>query len=98
MDATIVIEVLAGGTTFRWKKHAYLPLAGSFNSTGTKGPYCCSTEDIMYDSQSMEGVTLRSWSPQINMMSTVPIYLDEGVYVYFATTSGYSHGDIYYIP
>lgn len=97
-DATIVIEVLAGGATFRWKKHAYLPLAGSFNSTGTTGPYCCGTEDVMYDSQSMEGVRLGSWSPQINMMSTAPIYLDEGVYVYFATTFGYSHGDMYYIP
>ena len=24
------------GTTFRWKKHAYLPLAGSFNSRGRR--------------------------------------------------------------
>ena len=31
VDATIVIEVLAGGTTFRWKKHAtfHLPVAST---------------------------------------------------------------------
>ena len=102
-DATIVIEVLAGGTSFRWKKHAYFPLARVYNTTGTYGPYCCGTEDIMYDSSLVDGVGklrggLGLWSPPINMMTTVPIHLEEGVHVMFSKTSGYVHGDVYYIP
>ena len=36
-DATIALEVLAGGDTFRWKKHTYMPRAGFHNQTGTEG-------------------------------------------------------------
>ena len=49
-DATIALEVLPGGATFRWKKHAYMPRAGSLNQTSTAGAYCCGTEDVMLDS------------------------------------------------
>lgn len=103
-DATIVIEVLAGGSSFRWKRNAYLPLAGAYNTTGTSGPYCCGTEDVMYDSNLVNGVGklkdgLGLWSPPINMMATVPIHLENGIHIMFAKTlSGYVHGDIYYIP
>jgi len=102
-DATIVIEVLAGVTSFRWKKHSYIPLAGAYNTTGTPGPYCCGTEDVMYDSNLVSGVgaqkyALGIWSPPMNMMTTIPVHLEEGVHLVFAKTSGYIHGDIYYVP
>lgn len=102
-DATFVIEVLAGGASFRWKRHAYLPLAGAYSTTGTPGAYCCGTEDVMYDSNLAAGVGqlkdgLGHWSPPINMMATVPIHLDEGIHVMFSKTSGYVHGDLYYVP
>eukprot|EP00227_Mantoniella_beaufortii_P007969 CAMPEP_0197578958 /NCGR_PEP_ID=MMETSP1326-20131121/3043_1 /TAXON_ID=1155430 /ORGANISM="Genus nov. species nov., Strain RCC2288" /LENGTH=1667 /DNA_ID=CAMNT_0043142265 /DNA_START=375 /DNA_END=5378 /DNA_ORIENTATION=- len=102
-DATMVIEVLIGGSSFRWKKHSYLPLAGAYNATGTPGPYCCGTEEVMYDSNLLNGVGalkdgFGTWSPPINMMATVPILLGDGVHVMFAKTSSYEHGDIYYVP
>ena len=96
-DATIALEVLAGGDTFRWKKHTYMPRAGSHNQTGTEGPYCCGTEDVMLDSTTDSARGTGTWSPEMNMV-TEPTLLGDGVYVAFLSSSGYTAGDLYYVP
>ena len=96
-DATIALEVLPGGATFRWKKHAYMPRAGSLNQTSTAGAYCCGTEDVMLDSLTDAARGVGTWSPEMNMVPE-PILLTEGVYVAFVSSSGYTAGDLYYVP
>ena len=97
-DATIALEVLPGGATFRWKKHAYMPRAGSANQTGTvHGAYCCGTEDVMLDSVTEPSRGVGTWSPEMNMVPE-PVLLTEGVYVAFVSSSGYVAGDLYYVP
>ena len=96
-DATIALEVLPGGDTFRWKKHAYMPRAGSLNQTSTAGAYCCGTEDVMLDSVTDAARGVGTWSPEMNMVPE-PILLTEGVYVAFVSSSGYTAGDLYYVP
>jgi len=100
-DNTIVLEVLADGSSFRWKKQAYIPLAGAFNASGTKGSYCCGTEDVMYDETHIDGFEIHEigrWSTTINMVALVPTLLCDGVHVIFVTTTGHVPGDLYYIP
>ena len=86
-DAMIVIEILSGGESFRWKKHTYVQLSGSDEGT----------EDVMYDSRLMNLVGLGSWSTRINMLS-IPVHIGEGIHIVFNSVSGYAHGNIYYIP
>ena len=96
-DATIALEVLSGGATFRWKKHAYMPRSGSANQTGTEGAYCCGPETVPLDSTTDAARGVGTWSPEMNMVSE-PTLLGDGVHVAFASSSGYSAGDVYYIP
>lgn len=98
-DVSFVIEVLAGGSTFRWKKGQYLPRAGIIDdSTGTIGsPYCCGTENVLFDSTHDNANGVGTWSPATNMASDTTS-LSDNVYVSFITSSGYTAGDLFYIP
>ena len=96
-DATIALEVLSGGATFRWKKHAYMPRAGSANRTSTEGAYCCGPETVPLDSTTDAARGVGTWSPEMNMAAE-PTLLGDGVYVAFVSSSGYTAGDVYYVP
>jgi hypothetical protein len=86
-DFTYVVEILQGGQSFRWKKDTYLPFAGTMdNFDGTyRG-----TEQVPWDGA-------YGWSTNINIvLGEIP--LSAGMFIQFFKTTGWNHGDIFYIP
>jgi hypothetical protein len=67
------------------------------NQTSTAGAYCCGTEDVMLDSLTDAARGVGTWSPEMNMVPESTL-LTEGVYVAFVSSSGYTAGDLYYVP
>ncbi|XRB21119.1 IPT/TIG domain-containing protein [Pseudoscourfieldia marina] len=111
-DYTYVVEILHGGTSFRWKYGPYDQAEGrtSPDSINTKaGAY----EVVPIDSvvrDSVEGGKLPSvsthdrpdeigaWSGAVSMVAGFPLHLENGLFLLFNKASGFAHGDIYYIP
>ena len=86
-DASFAVEVLAGGTSFRWKKGEYLP------SPGIDG-----TENVLFTAADLpNNFGAGTWSPSINMDSET-YEMRDGVFVAFVTASGYTAGDLFYVP
>ena len=51
----------------------------------------------MLDSTTDSARGVGTWSPEMNMV-TEPTLLGDGVYVAFLSSSGYTAGDLYYVP
>jgi len=83
-DVSFVLEILAGCRTYRWKTGEYMTMAGAYS--GVDGTFSTSK------------VPLGAWGPETNIVPDMPQYLSHGVYVQFASDSGHTHGDTYYIP
>jgi len=79
VDTYMTIEIMQGGSSFRWKRGPKLSVHGTTAGcdTASASPDCWSTAITIY-------------ADQIND-------LVDGVYVSFASASGWTHGDVFYI-
>jgi len=111
-DATVVIEMLPNGKSFRWKKGPYNMEEGrsGANTTNThEGAHEYAAvdsgneayvegggDDIRNTKAHLE--SYGAWSAAVSISADWPIHLVDGVWVQFSTASGWSVGDLFYVP